>query len=157
MLSYIINFKLFPIWKLGKAFRRVLTAFSVCMTLSISTANVAQADENTWLYYSGHPEDFGSTRLTVFVDPFSLERFDIFKSQITILTEFTGGMQSAMTFGESEVSEVMFDCQKSQMKNSSVTWYEKTQAKGQVTKVFIDLPWHPIEISMIKLFADMCG
>ena len=85
MLSNIINCKLYPVWKLGKAFQQAITIFSVCMSLSIGAASFAQADENTWLYYSGHPVDYGDTRLTWFIDPFSLKTFGAYNKQITIL------------------------------------------------------------------------
>ena len=140
-----------------RAFKRAIMTLGICMSLGAGIANVAQADETNWLYYSGSPVDSGDTRLTWFIDPFSLKTFGPYRKQIKILREYTGGMQSAMTWGESEVTEIMFDCQETQMKYSSITWYEETQAQGRVTQEYNDLPWHPIEPSAIQLFAEICG
>ena len=137
--------------------QRAAKTVSICVSLTICTAESANADEYTWLYYSGSPVDAGTTRLTTFIDPLSLASFGTFKRQITILTEYTGGYQSAMTWGESEVAEIMFDCLDSRMRYSSITWYEWAQAQGRVTKVYSDLPWHPIARVQMDLFAEVCG
>ena len=130
--------------------------FPLATALSLAFTPVA-AQETNWLYYSGSPVDSGRTRLTTFIDPFSLASFGVFEKQITILTEFTGSYQSAMTWGESEVAQIRFDCSNSRMKYVNITWYEETQARGPITQEYNDLPWHPIEIALIKLFADVCG
>ena len=62
-----------------------------------------------------------------------------------------------MIWGESEVAKIRFDCSNSRMKYVNITWYEETQARGPVTQEYNDLPWHPIEIALIELFADVCG
>ncbi|MCH1466353.1 MAG: hypothetical protein L7U63_01910 [Rhodobacteraceae bacterium] len=133
-----------------------LRAIALAAVLSLPFTSLS-AQETNWLYYSGSPVDSGPTRQTLFIDPFSLTSFDVFKKQITILTEFTGSYQSAMTWGESEVAKIQFDCLNSQMKYSNITWYEYTQANGRVTQEYSDLPWQPIEFGLLKLFDDVCS
>lgn len=136
------------------AMTRITFALATFFSLAFTPLAAQQID---WLYYSGSPVDSGRNRLTTFIDPFSLKSFGVFKKQITILTEFTGSFQSSTTWGESEVAQIRFDCSNSRMKYVNITWYEETQARGLVTQEYNDLPWHPIEIALIKLFADVCG
>jgi hypothetical protein len=138
----------------AKDMTRIKLALAAVLSLAFTPVT---AQETNWLYYSGSPVDSGRTRITTFIDPFSLASFGLFEKQITILTEFTGSSQSAMTWGESEVAQIRFDCSNSRMKYVNITWYEETQARGPVTQEYNDLPWHPIEIARIKLFADVCG
>jgi hypothetical protein len=86
----------------------------------------------------------------------SLTEISRFRKQITVLVEYTGSYQSAMTWGESEVSKIVFDCKESLMKYSSITWYEETQAQGRVTHEYSYLPWRPIDASVVGLFAEVC-
>lgn len=70
----------------------------------------AQAEDN-WLFIAGGSPDLIGTRLSFFYDPNTILVPNEDPRQVTILAEYVGGMQSAMTFGISEVSVITFDCQ----------------------------------------------
>lgn len=113
----------------------------------------AQAEDN-WLFIAGGSPDLTGTRLSFFYDPSTISVPDEDTRQVTILAEYVGGMQSAMTFGVSEVSVITFDCQIEKLRSEYTEWYELPQAQGPLTKTFERSVWQPIYDTNLKTIRN---
>lgn len=120
--------------------------FAVLMT-------TAQAEGN-WLFIAGGSPDLTGTRLSFFYDPNTILVPNEDTRQVAILAEYVGGMQSAMTFGISEVSVITFDCQTEKLRTEHTNWYELPQAQGRLTKTFERSVWQPIYYTNLKTIRN---
>ncbi len=115
----------------------------LALLLSITLTTSANAESN-WQFIAGHAPDLEGTRISFFYDPTTLTAPSEDTRRVVILGEFIAGAQSAMTFGESEVSDITFDCQISRMRPERTDWYELAQARGAITKTFGRSDWQPL-------------
>lgn len=113
----------------------------------------AQAEDN-WLFIAGGSPDLTGTRLSYFYDPNTILVPNEDTRQVAILAEYVGGMQSAMTFGISEVSVITFDCNIVKLRSEHTDWYELPQAKGPLTKTFKRSDWQPIYDTKLKTIRN---
>ena len=126
----------------------------LALFLSVGLMTTAKAEGN-WHFIAGGAPGSDGTRLSYFYDPTSLSAPNEDTRQVVILAEYMGGMQSAMTFGESEVSVITFDCQIERMRSEQTEWYELSQARGALSKTFERSDWQPLygtELKIVRSF-----
>lgn len=64
--------------------------------------------------------------------------------------------QSAMTFGLSEVYDVVFDCNLPRMIYLSSTWFSEFMGEGEITKVFEEISgWNPIRYKKELMIREL--
>ena len=122
----------------------------LALSLSVGLVTTANAEGN-WHFITGGAPGSDDTRLSYFYDPTTLIASSEDTRQVVILAEYMGGMQSAMTFGESEVSVITFDCQIERMRPGLTDWYEFAQAQGAISKTFGRSDWRPLYDTEMKI------
>ena len=64
--------------------------------------------------------------------------------------------QTAMTFGLSEVYDVVFDCNLPRMIYLSSTWFSEFMGEGEITKVFEEISgWNPIRYKKELMIREL--
>ena len=121
----------------------------LALLLSGTLATGANA-ETIWHFIAGNSPDLEGTRISFFYDPTTLTAPSEDTRRVVILGEFIAGAQSAMTFGESEVSDITFDCQISRVRPERTDWYEFAQARGAITKTFGRSDWRPLYSDVMR-------
>lgn len=129
----------------------------LALLLSVGLVTTANA-ESYWHFITGGAPGSDDTRLSYFYDPTTLIVSSEDTRQVVILAEYMGSMQSAMTFGESEVSVITFDCQIERLRPERTDWYEFAQAEGTLSKTFGRSDWRPLyDIEMKVVRSFICG
>ena len=132
------------------------------LTISVLSATSSIAQTSKWVYFSTNhnsKECDDRTCVNQYLDPSSRKTHGWREKEVTILWNYGEGVQNSVgsVIGRSTVETVIFECAKSKMKFSSVTWYKLAYAKGGIVKKEqVNKKWGPIPYNYILLFAKVC-